>query len=67
MGNMLEPFAVMLYRRHLAGESIEELARGMGIPHDRVRQRIHAAAVHSDGQEGLAGVLAIEGRSGRNP
>jgi len=54
----------MLYRRHLAGESVEELAQGMGIPHERVRQRIHAAATYSDGQDGLASVLAIEGRNG---
>jgi hypothetical protein len=66
MANALEPFAVMLYRRHLAGESVEELARGMGIPRERVRQRIHAAALHADGPDGLTGVLAIEALSGPN-
>ena len=37
-------FAVMLYRRHMGGETIEDLALGMTIPAERVSQRIRAAA-----------------------
>jgi DNA-directed RNA polymerase specialized sigma24 family protein len=40
---MTEPFAVIVYRRYLRGESIEELAVSLGIPADRIVTRIHAA------------------------
>jgi DNA-directed RNA polymerase specialized sigma24 family protein len=35
----------MLYRRYLEGETVEELAAGLGIPLDRVQQRIRVAAL----------------------
>ncbi len=44
MKHQLEPFALMLYRRHQDGESIRQIAEGFGIPEDRVNQRIRAAA-----------------------
>ena len=43
---MVEPFAVALYRRYLAGESADEISAELGIPADRIRARIDAAAVH---------------------
>lgn len=40
---MSEPFAVIVYRRYLRGESIEQLAVSLGIPADRILTRIRAA------------------------
>lgn len=57
---------MMLYRRHLAGESIEELAQGTGIPTERVRQRIDAVALHLEGQDRQAGVVALKPRFERD-
>lgn len=47
MKSRIEPFALMLYRRHTAGESIREIADGLGIPEDRVSQRIRVAELYS--------------------
>ncbi len=43
---MLEPFALEIYRRHMEGESVEQLSAALGIPADRVEQRIRAAAAY---------------------
>ncbi len=43
---MREPFAVALYRRYLNGESVEQLSSKLGIPAERVNQRLHAAAAY---------------------
>ena len=40
------PFALELYRRHMAGDTVEKLASELKIPLDRVEQRLHAAAAH---------------------
>jgi hypothetical protein len=41
---MFEPFAVQVYRRHLQGESVKQLAARYGIPPDRIERRLRAAA-----------------------
>ncbi len=41
---MIEPFAVQLYRRHIKGESVQQLALELGISPERIQQRIRAAA-----------------------
>ncbi len=43
---MCEPFALEVYRRFLAGESIRVLAESLHIPEDRIEQRLRAAAVY---------------------
>ncbi len=35
----------MIYRRYLDGETVEELAAGLGIPEERIQQRIRVAAL----------------------
>lgn len=52
MTNHFEPFALQLYRRHANGETIEQLASDLGIPEERVAQRIRVAGrflEHRDG------------------
>ncbi|HOL72292.1 MAG TPA: hypothetical protein PLA43_21245 [Bryobacteraceae bacterium] len=41
---MREPFAVEIYKRHLAGENIQQLAATLEIPPDRIEKRLRAAA-----------------------
>jgi len=41
----LEPLAVQIYRRYLQGESVQQIADDLGIPAERVRQRVEAAAL----------------------
>ena len=43
---MFTPFAVELYRRYLSGETIEELSRELGIPQERIEDRIRAAEAY---------------------
>ena len=43
---MFTPFAVEVYRRYLSGETIEELSRELGIPQDRIEDRIRAAEAY---------------------
>lgn len=38
------PFAFELYIRHIAGETVEELSLKLGIPRQRVGQRLRAGA-----------------------
>jgi DNA-directed RNA polymerase specialized sigma24 family protein len=54
-----EPFAFILYRRHLEGESVEELAAGLAIPAERVEQRLRAAAAFYDRQTMHSGLGAL--------
>jgi DNA-directed RNA polymerase specialized sigma24 family protein len=44
---MLEPFAMEIYRRYLNGETVERLSKDLGIPVDRIEQRLRAAAAYS--------------------
>jgi len=46
MRTMPEPFALQIYRRYLEGETIQELSARLGIPVERIRQRVQAAAVY---------------------
>jgi hypothetical protein len=41
---MFEPFAVHVYRRHLKGETVEQLSADLGITPERIRIRLRAAA-----------------------
>lgn len=44
----LEPFAFQIYRRFLAGETIDRLSEDLGIPNERIEMRIRAAAVYRE-------------------
>jgi DNA-directed RNA polymerase specialized sigma24 family protein len=59
MRGVFEPFALVLYRRHRDGETIEELAAAFGIPEDRVEVRIRAAATHIERERTQSGLLAL--------
>ncbi len=54
-----QPFAIQLYRRHLGGESVEELAASLGIPEERIRQRIRVAALCRQSDANQDGLLAL--------
>ncbi len=41
---MCEPFAVEIYRRYLAGETVQQLAASLEIPAERIENRLKAAA-----------------------
>jgi DNA-directed RNA polymerase specialized sigma24 family protein len=41
---MSEPFAVEIYRRYLAGETVQQLAVTLEIPPERIETRLRAAA-----------------------
>ncbi len=41
---MFEPFAIHIYRRHLRGETVEQLSADLGIAPERIRIRLRAAA-----------------------
>jgi DNA-directed RNA polymerase specialized sigma24 family protein len=43
---MFTPFAVEVYRRYLSGKTIEELSRELGIPRERIEDRIRAAEAY---------------------
>jgi len=60
MSQRIEPFALQLFRRHRDGESIEALALGLGIPEDRIRQRLRVAALLYERQS-AQGMLVLAG------
>ncbi len=60
MGEVFEPFAVMLYRRHREGATIEQLAARFGIPEERVKARLEAAAALEERERCRAGLLALQ-------
>ncbi len=43
---MVIPFAFELYLRHIAGETVEELSLKLGIPRERIEQRLRAGAMY---------------------
>ena len=43
---MFTPFAVEVYRRYFSGETIDELSRELGIPRERIEDRIRAAEAY---------------------
>ena len=43
---MLVPFALEIYRRYLNGETAEELSGGLGIPLERIENRLRAAEAY---------------------
>jgi hypothetical protein len=55
---MCEPFALQLYRRLAAGETAQRIADDTGIPLERVRSRLRAAAHHMNGRspDDIAGI-----------
>ena len=40
----MQPFALELYKQYLSGKSVGQLATELGIPFDRIAQRIRVAA-----------------------
>ena len=59
MGGVFEPFALMLYRRHRDGETVEQLAAAFGIPEERVAVRIRAAATHVEREKTQQGLFVL--------
>ena len=51
---MFEPFAMEIYRRYVNGATVEELSVDLGIPVERIEQRLRAAAAYSERHEDLA-------------
>ncbi len=43
---MLTPFALEIYRRYQNGETVEELSTELGIPVERIEDRIRAAEAY---------------------
>lgn len=43
---MFMPFALEVYRRHLNGETVEELSRELEIPLERIEDRLRAAEAY---------------------
>ncbi|HEY1207534.1 MAG: hypothetical protein ABSH46_05260 [Bryobacteraceae bacterium] len=43
---MFTPFALEVYRRYLNGETVEELSAELGIPAERIEDRIRAAEAY---------------------
>lgn len=62
MSYRIEPFALQLFRRHRNGESVEALALGLGIPEDRIRQRLRVAELLYERQTAQDGVLVLAGQ-----
>jgi hypothetical protein len=65
MGRRVEPFALMLHRRHSGGESVADLAAEFRIPRDRVEQRLRVASVFAERQAMRSGMAALNDRTGR--
>ncbi len=51
---MSEPFAVEIYRRYLAGETVQQLATTLEIPPDRIEKRLRAAAEFLERRKNVA-------------
>jgi DNA-directed RNA polymerase specialized sigma24 family protein len=43
---MWKPFALEIYRRYLNGETPEQLSESLGIPLERIEQRLRAAEAY---------------------
>lgn len=43
---MFTPFALEVYRRYLNGETVEDLSAELGIPLERIEDRIRAAEAY---------------------
>ncbi len=41
----MEPLAFQVYRRFLGGETVEELAKELDLPPDRIEKRLRVAAL----------------------
>lgn len=54
-----QPFALMIYRRYLEGETVEELAAGLGIPVERIEQRIRVAELYKERQQALGKIVSF--------
>jgi hypothetical protein len=48
---MFKPFALELYGRHMAGDTVQKLSLELGIPIERIEWRIKAAAAYIERQE----------------
>lgn len=59
MPAVFEPFAVMLHRRHSAGDSVQQLAAEFEIPEERVSQRIRVAALYAERRKTQQGLEAL--------
>lgn len=55
MRNDIEPFALQLFRKFKSGESVEVLASCLGIPEQRVRQRLRVASLYHARQNSASG------------
>jgi hypothetical protein len=50
---------MLLYERHLHGESVRDLAAGLAIPEDRIQQRLRAAAEFEERRNLRSGLAAL--------
>jgi len=55
-------FALLLFRCHLAGQTVQELAAGLAIPEERVHQRLRAAARYYEHRRMRRNLLALAAR-----
>lgn len=53
---------MILYERHRGGESVRDLAAGLSIPEDRIRQRLRAAAEFEARRNLRSGLAALGDR-----
>ena len=42
----MQPLAIEIYRRFLNGETVERLSTDLGIPKERIEQRLRVALVY---------------------
>ncbi|HVX67912.1 MAG TPA: hypothetical protein VHA11_14970 [Bryobacteraceae bacterium] len=62
MGRRVEPFALMLHRRHSGGESVADLAAEFRIPQERIEQRLRVASIFAERQALRSGMTALNNR-----
>lgn len=43
---MTQPLAIEIYRRFLEGETVEQLSTDLGIPQERIEQRLRVAQAY---------------------
>ncbi len=58
---MSEALALQLYRRFVDGESVDAIAKDLGVPADRIHLRLRAAAVYLRQRVYRESELATEG------
>jgi len=55
---MVKPFAIELYEEYQSGKTAQQLAQETGIPLERIKLRLRAAAAHQKRSSGIRRVPA---------